>query len=560
MENKEKRLITAALPYVNNVPHLGNIVGSHLPADIFARFCRLKGYETLFIGGTDEHGTPIEIAAQKRKLSPKQVSDYFYKIHKQIYDWFLFSYDNFSRTSKEIHHKTTCEFFNEIYKKGFIIEKTLKLPYCVSCKRYLPDRYIEGICPHCEYKDARGDQCEKCGRVLDPIELKDPRCATCGSKDIEFRDVRHLFLDLRKVSEKLEKWIKFNKSLRSQVKSLALGWITEGLKPRCITRDLKWGVKVPLAGFEDKVFYVWFDAPIGYVSSTREKFDNWKEYWKNPESKTYYFVGKDNIVFHTIFWPGTLMAEANYNLPYNVVGLQYLNYEGGKFSKSRQRGVFCENLPELDLAPDYWRFYLSLLIPETADTDFKWQEFRDRINGDLIGNLANFVHRTQSIISQYLEGEIKNQDLKNLDSIDKEFIENIKKKVKKIDKLFEEIELRQALKEILSLSAQGNKYFDSKEPWKKIKENRIEAEKTLILCFNLCKTLAILINPFLPQTSEKIWNQLDLKGNVSDKENWQKAKEINIFSCKIKKPKILFQKLEDQKIKELKQKTSKITK
>lgn len=561
MKDKEKRLITAALPYVNNVPHGGNIVGSHLPADIFARYCRLKGYDTLFIGGTDEHGTPSVLAAEKMGISPRELCDKFYKIHKEIYDWFNFSYDNFSRTSREIHHKTTRDFFKRIYDKGYILEKTMRLPYCFSCQRFLPDRYIEGVCPYCGYKDARGDQCEKCGRVLDPIEVKDPRCAICDSQEIEFRKVKHLFLDLRKLSGKLETWIKSNKHWRSQVRSLALGWIKEGLKPRCITRNLKWGIRVPLKGYEDKVFYVWLEAPIGYISSTKEKFPKrWKEYWQEPNSKIYHFIGKDNIIFHSIFWPGSLMAHGEFNLPYNVVGLQYLNYGGEKFSKSKGRGVFCENFPKAGLKPDYWRFYLSFLIPETSDTDFKWEEFKERINSELIGNFGNFIHRTLSIIYRFLNGKIDEKlDLNNLSSFDKKFIENIEKSFLEIDNLMERIELRGALREILHLSAQGNKFFDYKAPWRLIKENKNEAEKTLLLCLSLCRTLAILINPYLPETSARIWSQLNLKGSPSDKGIWDSAGKIIIRGFhRVRKPEILFNKIDNQQIERLKTKTSKV--
>jgi len=560
MANKEKRLTTAALPYVNNVPHLGNIVGSHLPAEIFARYCRLKGHDVLFIGGTDEHGTPSEIAAEKMGISPKELCDRFYKIHKEIYDWFNFSYDNFSRTSRKIHHKTTQDFFKKIYKKGWVLEKKMKLPYCLSCQRFLADRYIEGVCPFCGYKDARGDQCENCGRVLDPIELKNPRCVICQSKKIEFREVKHLFLDLRKLSKKLETWIKSSKHWRGQVKNLALGWIKEGLNPRCISRDLKWGIRVPLKGYGDRVFYVWFEAPIGYISSTKERFKNWRQYWQNPQCKIYYFVGKDNIPFHTIFWPGSLMAHGGLTLPYNVVGLQYLNYEGGKFSKSRGRGVFCENLPGAGLEADYWRFYLTFLIPETSDTDFKWEEFKERINSELIGNFSNFIHRTLSIIYNSLNGKVGRLDLKDLSSLDKEFIEKIKGKFLKIDNSLERVELREGLKGILSLASGGNKYFDYKAPWKQVQENKKEAEKILLLCLNLCRTLAILINPYLPKTSEKIWRQLNLKGNPFEKGVWETAGKIEIKGPhKIAKPEILFEKLDDKKIEKLKEITSKIS-
>jgi len=561
MENKEKRLITAALPYVNNVPHLGHIVGSHLPADIFARYSRLKGHETLFIGGTDEHGTPSVLAAEKMGVTPQQLCDYFHRIHKGIYEWFNFSYDNFSRTTRPIHHQTTQDFFKKVYEKGWIIEKEMLLPFCEECERFLPDRYIEGVCPFCGYKSARGDQCEKCGRMLDPVELKDARCAICDSKKIEFKKTKHLFLDLRGLSDNIEDWVRENKHWREQVRQLALGWIKEGLKPRSITRDLDWGVQVPLEGYASKVFYVWFDAPIGYISSTKEKIgEKWKKYWENPESKIYHFVGKDNIPFHTIFWPGALIAHGDLNLPYNVIGLQYLNYEGRKISKSKKWGVFCENFPEAGLEPDYWRFYLSFLIPETADTDFKWEEFKDRVNQELIGNFSNFVHRTLSMIDKYFGGTIKEADLQELSAQDKGLIETIQESHEKITGLIEEAELRRALREIVALASEGNKYFDHQAPWKQVKEDKKKAGKTLLLCLNLANSLSVLVSPYLPLTSERIRGQIGVEklasGNV-----WDSAKEFSIKPPhQIGKPEILFEKLTEEKIEELKEKTGKLKK
>lgn len=552
------KIVTAALPYVNNFPHLGHIVGSHLPADIFARFCRLKGYETIFVGGTDEHGTPSEIAALERNISPRQLCNYFYKVHKEIYRWFNIGYDNFSRTSRRIHHKTTQEFFKLVYQKGYIFEKEMVLPYCLSCERFLPDRYIVGKCPFCGSAEARGDQCEKCGKLLDPNQLKEFSCAICKKGNIEFRKSKHLFLDLSKLEKELKEWIEGKKHWRHQVRNAALGWIKEGLKPRSITRDLRWGIKVPLRGYKDKVFYVWFEAPIGYISATREYLPNkWKKYWRGPKSQIYHFVGKDNIPFHTIFWPASLMAHGGFNLPYNVVGLQYLNYEGQKFSKRRGWGVFCENLPRAGLNSDYWRFYLSFLIPETSDTDFKWEEFKDKINGELIGNFSNFFHRNLSIVYKSFNKEIKRQSFKNLSRLDKELIEETKKAVSKIDDLMEKIELRGALKEILNLSSKGNRYFDHKTVWKLIKENRREAEKTLLICLSLCKILTVLIQPFLPETAKKAWKQLGLKGKVSEKGNFKKTKEFTIKSFEIEKPEILFEKLDNKKIELLKKITTK---
>ncbi|MBI5871885.1 methionine--tRNA ligase, partial [archaeon] len=391
---KEIRLITAALPYTNNVPHLGHIAGSHLPADIFARFSRAMGHNTLFIGGTDEHGTTSEIAAQKYNIHPKELCDFFYKIHNEIYRWFEISYDNFSRTSRPIHYKTTIEIAARIKKNGFIIEQKIKTPFCKACNRELADRYIEGKCPNCSYEKAKGDQCEQCGELLEPTRLIAPCCVVCKSKNILFEDKSHLFLELKKLSKKIETWLKNNKQIRTQVKSIAFSWINKGLKPRCITRSLNWGIPVPFRGYEHLKFYVWLDAPIGYISATKEHTKKWKLYWQNPKARIYHFLGKDNIPFHTIFWPGILIADGTYNLPYNVIGLQYLNYEGRKFSKSNNWGVFCENLPDAGLPAEYWRFYLAFLIPEAKDMEFFWTELQARVDTELVGIFSNFIHRT----------------------------------------------------------------------------------------------------------------------------------------------------------------------
>ncbi|MDI6738187.1 MAG: methionine--tRNA ligase [Nanoarchaeota archaeon] len=544
---KERRLITSALPYTNNVPHLGNIVGSHLPADIFARYCRLRGFQTIFIGGTDEHGTASEIAAQKYGITPRELCDFYYKIHKDIYDWFQISYDNFSRTSKPIHYKTTQDFIARIQKNGFIIQKTISLPFCNECKRQLSDRYIEGTCPNCGYDKARGDQCESCGSMLDPEKLKNPKCAVCNSSNIEFKEKTHLFLDLEKLSPKLEKWIKQSK-WREQVKSLALGWINEGLKPRCITRNLKWGVPVQFKGFEDLVYYVWVDAPIGYISSTKEwSKTKWKLFWQKP-AKIYHFVGKDNIPFHTIFFPGMLMANKTFSLPYNVVGLQYLNYEGGKFSKSQNRGVFCENLASTGLSPDYWRYYSTYLIPETKDTEFYWKDFQDKINNELVGNLGNFVNRSLTFIVSKYNGKVPKAVLTKAD---KTFLKSVEKQIECVKVAFEKVELRSALEETMRLSAMANKYFQDNEPWKDVEKSK----NALYVCANLSRMIALLIQPFLPDTSMKILKML----NAKDKD-WKKISKLEIKPCqKLNKIELLFHKLEDKELEELKTKTSKVT-
>jgi len=551
---RERILVTCALPYVNNVPHIGNIVGSHLPADIFARFCRLLGHEIIFIGGSDEHGTPIEVAAEKLGVTPKELCDKYYEVHREIYSWLDISYDNFSRTSLPEHHKTTREFFMKIYEHGYVSEGKLSLPYCENCNRVLPDRYVEGTCPRCGYENARGDQCERCSALLNPDELIGARCVICGGKPI-IKEIKHLFLNLDKLQPELKKWIESKQGVWSpQVYNMAMGWIKEGLKPRCITRDIKWGVKVPLKGYENKVFYVWFDAPIGYISSTKEwakkigKPEEWKKFWKE-KCKIYHFIGKDNIPFHTIFWPAMLLANGEYLLPYRVAGLQYLNYEGDKISKSKGWGIFCENLPKTNLSSDVWRFYLTLLIPETNDTEWRWSEFQERVNKELVANLGNFIYRTLSFIKKNFNGKIPKAKLSKKD---REVLSLGKKYAEEIKKLILDIKLKEGLKKLLELSDKGNKYFQEQEPWK----NKEKASTTVYVCANLCYDIAILLSVFLPKSAEKICKQLGTKiGSFEDI-----GKEKIKAGQKIGKIKPLFPKLDDKRIEELKKITSKVTK
>lgn len=550
MQKKQRVLVTSALPYVNNVPHIGHIVGSHLPADIFARYSRLKGNETLFVGGSDEHGTPSEIAALELKMPTEKFCERIHQIHKEIYDWLGISYDIFSRTSKKIHHETTQEFFNRIYKNGHISEGTMQMFYCSKDNRFLPDRYIEGKCLKCGYEKASGDQCEKCTSFLETKDLVNPKCKLCGSVP-ELKETKHLFINLEHFSEKLKLWIEAQKQWKPQVSSMALGWITEGLKPRCITRDLHWGVKVPLKGFEDKVFYVWFDAPIGYVSFVKEVSKKWKKFWQDNDTKIFHFLGKDNIIFHTIFWPAILMADGTCNLPYQVDGLQYLNYEGQKISKSKKWGVFCEKFPASGINPDIIRAYLIYLLPETADTEFKWNDFVERINKEIIGTFGNFVNRSLTMIHTKLDSKISAP--KVLSDDDKKLLETMKTKIAVIESLLDKLDLRQAFKEILLLAADGNKYFDYNQPWKAITENPARASATLYHCVLLSKTLAILIAPFLPKTAESLWKQINMKGSVHSSKGWQELKKISLpKKHTIGTPAILFEKLQPEFIEKFK--------
>jgi methionyl-tRNA synthetase len=474
---KRRVLVLCALPYTNAVPHVGNIVGSHLPADIFARYCRLKGYETLLIGGADENGTPTEVAALELKVTTQRLTDVFYAVHKRIYDWFEISYDNFSRTSLPVHHKTTQDFFLRIYEKGFVSAGVLRLPYCENDKLFLADRYIQGTCPVCGYGFARGDQCENCATLLEPSQLINPKCKIDGSTPI-FRDSENLFLELGKVEGALQTWIKSK-------------------------------------GYEDKIFYVWFDAPIGYISSTKEwaqrsgDSEAWRAYWLDPSTTIYNFLGKDNIPFHTIFWPGMLMAHGDFNLPSDVVGLQYCNYEGDKISKSRNWGIFCEKVVESGLAPDIWRYYLTYLIPETKDTEFKWDEFENRVNNELVANIGNFVHRTLTFTSNFLSGVV---DSVALGEEDLALQAEVLAEVDEADRALRDVRIRDAMKNILQVATIGNEYFQRSQPWVLIKQDPARCRQVIYSCVSICRILAVLLDPYLPDSSRRIYGFLKLDG------------------------------------------------
>ena len=541
---RQRVLVLCALPYTNAVPHIGNIVGSHLPADIFARFSRLKGEETLFVGATDENGTPTEVAALELGITPKELTDVLYRVHRDIYGWFGISYDNFSRTSSPTHHRTTQEFFLEVNKNGFVSEGTMRLPYCEKDKIFLPDRYVEGTCPVCGYDHARGDQCERCSTLLDPIQLVGPRCKVDGSVPV-FRDSKQLFLELGKVQERLERWIGSRKTWRPQVTSLAQGWIREGLKKRSITRDLRWGVPIPLDGYRDKVFYVWFDAPIGYVSATKEwaegkgRGGSWKRIWLDKDARIYNFLGKDNIPFHTIFWPGMLFAHGGINLPYDVVGLQFCNYEGDKISKSRNWGIFCENIPQAGLDPDIWRYYLVQIIPETRDTEFKWEDFKSKVNNELVANIGNFIHRTTTFTWNNFGGEVGGS---GLGRDGEELLRKARKLASEAEGLLGEVRFRDALAKILAIADLGNEYFQRNQPWLLVKTDRARCEQVLHASLELCSAIGILLQPFLPGSSTRILALLGAKPRLSDL--GKPRRRIKLAA----KPEVPFRKLEDGQI------------
>ncbi len=543
----KKILITSALPYVNNVPHLGNCV-CVISADVYSRYQRSKGEEVIYVLGTDEHGTTTETRALKEGLTPKQICDKYAKIHHDIYKWFDCEPDCWGRSSSKENATQTVDIFKKLEKNGYILEKELSQAYCEKCKKFLSDRYILGECPFCGYGGARGDQCEKCGKLLDPEQLVKPKCNICGAKPI-FKTTKHLFMDLPKIEPKLRKWIKKEEAKWStNAKTLTQGWLKEGLRPRCITRDLKWGIQVPFKGYEDKVFYSWFDAPIGYIGITRENKKDWKDWWYSPkDTELVQFMGKDNIPFHTILFPSFLIGTGeNYTLLNKISVNEYLNYEGGMFSKSKHVGVFGDDAMESGISADVFRYYIMVNRPEKQDTEFAWEDFTDKNNHELVGNFGNLVNRTLSFISRFKGGVVPKGKLND------KFIKEWKEYIKRITDALDKIELKKALREIMELSKLGNKFFQDSEPWKTLKENPEVADTALFLLANLVKDLAILMSPFLPKTADSINNQLNIKQS--------KWKDLGILSIKaghkINEPKILFAKIDTKQLAEFKSKYS----
>ena len=543
---KKKRLVTSALPYVNNIPHLGNLI-QVLSADVFARYCRLADYETLYVCGTDEYGTATETRALQEGVSPKELCDHYHKIHTDIYQWFNIDFDKWGRTSTPEQTEIVQHIFNKCDEAGLIREDTISQLYCESCERFLADRYVLGTCPYCGYTDARGDQCENCGKLLDPTDLIDPRCNTCGHTPVE-RETKHLYLDLPKVLPKLQAWMDeasvkgfWAKNALQMTKS----WIRDGLKERCITRDLKWGIPVPKEGFEGKVFYVWFDAPIGYISITMTYTKEWEKWWRNPEEvELFQFIGKDNIPFHTVIFPSSLLGTGEkWTLLHHMSSSEYLNYEDGKFSKSKGIGVFGTDAKDTGIPADVWRFYIFYNRPEKSDTLFTWKDFQEKVNSELLGNLGNFVNRTVTFIHKFYEGKLPEGGRE-----DDAFINEVREREEKITDYLEHAALKDALHEIFALSSFGNKTFQDGEPWKLRNEEPDRAASLIRHLTYLVKDLAILVQPYLPDTSSRIAQFLGMK-QVS----WDQLGTFRGINT-IGKPEILFKRLEDDFIMELKEK------
>lgn len=515
----KRRLITSALPYVNNIPHLGNLI-QMLSGDVFARFCRLRGYDTLYICGTDEYGTATETRALEEKKTPRQLCDYYFAEHTKIYDWFHIDFDKFGRTSNQECTEITQSLFNDLDKAGLITEHTNQQLFCPKCNMFLSDRYVRGNCPKCNAEDARGDQCDGCGSLLDPIDLKNPRCVTCGSTP-EVRETKHLYINLPAISGKLEAWMdqvskdgKWSDNAINTTRS----WLKAGLNERAITRDLKWGIPVPKPGYENKVFYVWFNAPIGYISITaqlanelkasgKESFD-WKSWWipeESPEAKgkeevqLFQFIGKDNIPFHTVIFPCTLLGSGhNWTKLFHMSSSEYLNYEDGKFSKSRGVGVFGSDAIATGIPADAWRFYIFYNRPEKSDFQFTWKDFQEKMNSELIGNLGNLVNRTLLFVNKYYDGKIPSAP------VDQQLWDDIHQREEKIKELLEWAELKEAFHEMFAISDIANKAFQAAEPWK---TRNTDPDRAAKLIHNLCyviKDLMIMMHPYMPQYTQKV--------------------------------------------------------
>ena len=543
----KKRLITSALPYVNNIPHLGNLT-QVLSADVFARFCRSKGYETLYICGTDEYGTASETRALQEGVTPRELCDRYHAIHRDIYKWFNISFDYFGRTSTPLQTEIVQHIFNEVDKNGYISEKESEQLYCPECKRFLADRYVTGTCPHCGDTGARGDQCDKCGTLLDPTELIDPKCSVCGHTP-ELKKTRHLYINLPKALPLLQKWMDKASVEGFWAKNaiqITNSWIRDGLQERCITRDLKWGIPVPKEGFEDKVFYVWFDAPIGYISITANATENWEYWWRDPENtELFQFIGKDNIPFHTVIFPSSLLATGEkWTMLHHMSSTEYLNYEGGKFSKSRGIGIFGNDVQETGIKADVWRFYMFYNRPEKQDFTFTWKDFQEKINKELIGNLSNLVNRTLTFVKRFYDGNLGEG------ALDQELKAQIIEKEKEITDSLERADERDALRAIFALSDIGNKAFQASEPWKLRNEDPERAKAILRTLVYLIRDLGVMVTPYMPSTGEKI-----LAFVSSPSSTWN---DCGTFTGELKVGEIslLFEKLEDKRVEELRERYS----
>ncbi len=546
MEKKFKRtLVTTALPYANGPVHIGHLAGVYVPADIYTRYLRLKGEEVIMIGGSDEHGVPITIKARKEGVSPQDIVDRYHKLIKESFEEFGISFDIYSRTTSDIHSKTASDFFRKLYDKGEFIEKVTEQYYDEEAQQFLADRYITGTCPHCHNEHAYGDQCEACGSSLSTTDLINPKSTISGSKPV-LRKTKHWYLPLDKWEPFLRHWIlEEHKEWRPNVYGQCKSWLDLGLQPRAVSRDLDWGVPVPVDGADGKVLYVWFDAPIGYISNTKELLpDSWEKYWKDPETKLVHFIGKDNIVFHCIIFPTMLKAEGSYILPDNVPANEFLNLEGDKISTSRNWAVWLhEYLRDFPGKQDVLRYVLTANAPETKDNDFTWKDFQARNNSELVAILGNFINRAIVLTHKYFDGKVPARN--TLTDYDKETLAEIGKIKTAIENNLNNYRFRDAQKEAMNLARLGNKYLAETEPWKLAKTDMERVATIMNVALQIAANISVAFEPFLPFSAAKIRRilhmdscQWDMFGNDSLLEAGQEVAE----------PELIFEKIEDDVI------------
>lgn len=557
-----KILITSALPYVNGIPHLGHMVGCLLPSDVYARYMRMMGHDVLYVCGNDEHGAASEVGALKAGMDIKEYCDMYNARHAQAYKDFNLSFDCFGHTDTPQNKEITYHIFEQLDKNGYIEERTLKQVYSVDDKMFLADRFIAGKCPYCGYENARGDQCENCTKVLEPTELINAHSTISGSTNLEVRDSKHLFLKLDKLAPKLAEWLKTKEPFWPEVAySIAQKWLKEGLEPRCITRDLKWGFPVNKAGYEDKVFYVWFDAPIGYIGITKQWSDekpnerDWKEWWLNPsEVRHVEFMAKDNVPFHSIIFPGMLFGTGeNWTQVDFLKGCSYLNYEGGKFSKSENRGIFAEDAVK-EFPADYWRYWLMSNAPESSDTMFSIDLFVASINKDLNGVLGNFVSRVLKMTASKIGETVPAGG--EFGARENELIATLQTRIADYFKYMDELEFRKAFAELRAIWVEGNNYISDSEPWTVIKEDPEKAAMILRVCMNLIRIFAILSAPLMPETAEKMMKKFGLSFEGIQLKGFDVKKEIEALKPgdKFEVGDMLFERITPERAEELKQK------
>lgn len=545
-EDHERILITSALPYIHGVPHLGNIITSVLPADVYYRYQRLKGEEVIYICGSDSHGTMFEVEAEKQGIETEEL---VYENHERIqrlFDEMNLDFSYYGITDSDENREITYRIFEKLDENGYIEEGKIELPYCRNCEQFLADRWIEGECPVCGGL-ARGDQCDDCGTLLSPEEIIDPYCVHCGERQIDFRKSDHLLFQLQEFEDWLKDWIR-GRTGNNLTESETFSWLNEGLEERCISRDSEWGFKIPKEGYEDKVFYVWFDAPIGYIGATVNwasgKDTDWEDWWLSEDTKLVQFMGKDNIPFHTIIFPSTLKGTGeDWTLADKIMAGGFLLAEDDKFSKSRGKGLNLESAFDIRDS-EYWRYALMSLYPRNSDTTFSWSIFQERINNELTDSFGNYVHRVLKFISSNFDDKVPEANLK---PEGEDFLDEVKKRIEDIEEAMEDFRFKEALNGVVGISSLGNQFFQKREPWNTIDSDPENCKRTMLACAHVVKILGIVAEPFLPSVSEKIWDLLKMNTDVHE-ESWERSKEVEIGGSEINQPSPLFEKIRDDEL------------